>query len=539
MGLVAALPTLPYLLTVVGAGVPRFGLFGDVALLEQATRHAWSGGALLGPYSRFHWHHPGPLFFFVVAPFQRAFAPSSTGLYVGTWLVCAASAAALVTSTRLLARRAHAVAALIVVLAWLAAFGNVSANPWNPLVVTLPLMTFLVSAAMLARGKTAAAPLAAFFGALAAQTHIATVSTVGVCAFAAVASFFVHARRRRGSASAPLLARADRRRLAVAAVITLVVWAPPVVEQLTAEAEGNLTLVAAFFRHPPAPRRPWGDALVDWATATSWLPERLARGTLAREAYLPMVTRWDAMPARATPTAWTIALAHLALLAVSGFAAKRRRDGASLALLAMGALASVVAWSSLRAVVGTSYYYLAFWTTAGGAVGWLGVLSTAASAARSAGLARPRLSARAQRAVAVAALVACAWTTAAQTAWLSRSPAAPMSYPLARDALREAHADLRARLGSERAAVVHVEGAWDVAQAMVLELEKDGVDVRVPRAERWLYAGVRSPDGAPQPLHVWFSTAALPLERARCLDAPATHGEISTYTSPRDLGPCE
>jgi hypothetical protein len=533
MGLVAALPVAPYLLTLLGAGVPRFGLFGDVALLEQATRHAWTGGALLGPYSRFHWHHPGPLFFFLVAPFQRAFAPSSTGLYVGTCFVCAASAAALVASTRLLTQRAHAVAALLAVLAWFAAFGNVSANPWNPLVVTLPLMTFLVGAAMLAQGKAAAAPIAAVFGSLAAQTHIATVSTVVVCSLGALVAFSVHARRRRDPGAGPWLERRARRQLLAAAALALVVWAPPIFEQVTAEGDGNLTLVTAFFRHPPSPRRPWGDALGDWATATSWLPDRVARRSLGQEAYLPMVTRWDAMPARMTATTWAFACARLVLMAIAAVVAVRRRDHASVALVAMGALADVVACSSLRAIVGTSFYYLVFWTTAGSTIGWLGVLSAAACAARDAAIARPRLSTHTPRAVVLAGLVACVATSALQTAWLSRSPGAPMSYPLARDALREVHADLRAELGDDRTAVVHVDGAWDVAQAMVLELEKDGLDVRVPSAERWLYAAVRAPDGAPRPLHVWFSTGALPLPPAlaRCVEPSARRGDIAMFTS--------
>src|SRR5690606_41981929 len=94
-GLLAALPVLPHLVLLLREGVPRFGLFGDFALLEHATRHVWSGDTLLGPYSRFRWNHPGPLFFYLAAPFQAAFGTASTGLYVATCFVNAAAAAAL------------------------------------------------------------------------------------------------------------------------------------------------------------------------------------------------------------------------------------------------------------------------------------------------------------------------------------------------------------------------------------------------------------------------------------------------------------
>src|SRR5262245_61181684 len=110
--LLAVLPILPYLVFVLRHGVPRFALGGDFALLEQATRHVWRGETLVGASSRFRWHHPGPLFFFLVAPFQAVFGEASTGLYVGTCAVNAAAAATLVGTTRAWAGRATALAAL-------------------------------------------------------------------------------------------------------------------------------------------------------------------------------------------------------------------------------------------------------------------------------------------------------------------------------------------------------------------------------------------------------------------------------------------
>ena len=41
---------------------------GDYAGLEIATRYVFTGRTLLGPYSRFMFNHPGPLYFFVIAP---------------------------------------------------------------------------------------------------------------------------------------------------------------------------------------------------------------------------------------------------------------------------------------------------------------------------------------------------------------------------------------------------------------------------------------------------------------------------------------
>src|SRR5712692_3882804 len=37
---------------------------GDIALIESYTIDASGGDLLVGPYSRFGWHHPGPIYFY-------------------------------------------------------------------------------------------------------------------------------------------------------------------------------------------------------------------------------------------------------------------------------------------------------------------------------------------------------------------------------------------------------------------------------------------------------------------------------------------
>src|SRR5258708_25869797 len=47
----------------------NFAQIGDPAVIESYTWMASKGELLLGPYSRFQWHHPGPLYFFWMVPF--------------------------------------------------------------------------------------------------------------------------------------------------------------------------------------------------------------------------------------------------------------------------------------------------------------------------------------------------------------------------------------------------------------------------------------------------------------------------------------
>ena len=73
-GLVAAIVLLPFVAFFVWALVTTIHSGGDVALTEISVRDV--GGAhtpLFGVYSRYGWHHPGPLLFYVLG---RAVPPA-------------------------------------------------------------------------------------------------------------------------------------------------------------------------------------------------------------------------------------------------------------------------------------------------------------------------------------------------------------------------------------------------------------------------------------------------------------------------------
>ncbi|MEZ4263745.1 MAG: hypothetical protein R3B36_31925 [Polyangiaceae bacterium] len=540
LGLLAALPVLPYLAFVLRTGVPRFSLFGDFALLEHATRHVWTGETLLGPYSRFRWNHPGPLFFYVAAPFTSAFGAASTGLYVATCVVNAAAAATIAACARMFAERAHAAAAVVGVLAWFVAFGNVAANPWNPLLVVLPLMAFLVAAAMFARGASGAVYPAIVWGALVAQMHVAAISTVAAAGVLSLGAFVVTTRRRARTAAPdePWLSSDLRRRLVIAAAVLLVLFLPPLVEQITSST-GNFTKIWRFFVHREEPLMRVATALEHWSTATSWLPDRVMNRSLLDEGYIPLAMRWDPVPEGVTKTARTIALLHVVLVTAAAAVAWRRRDRASLALLAFGALADLVAVNALQAVIGTSYHYLVFWTTGASTVAWIGVLSAFFSAGAAAATRSERATRLLSPATIAIGLALGLATTSLQRQWLSTHPVAPASRPAEREALRDAYTALRERLDKDGAtAVIHADGAWDMAHATVLELEKDRVDVRVSEADRWNYYGVRSSDGLAKPLHVYFSTTPLPLAQAGCLELIVRSADISIFGAPAPVPSC-
>lgn len=539
LGLLAMLPVVPYLTFVLRHGVPRFALFGDWAGLEHATRHVWSGDTLVGPTSRFDFSHPGPLFFFVAAPFQALFGPASTGLYVAACIVNAAAAATAVSSARLFARRPHAIATLLVVLAWFTAFGNVAADPWHPLVVALPLLAFLVTVALFARGKTGAVHPAVVFGSFVTQTWVSAASTVVACGLIAVVAFVIGARRRAELASdGRWLQRDEVWRLALGAGLLVLLFVPPIVDQMTSSV-GNLTRLWRFFVHRQAPLAPIGMAAQHWMTATSWLPERLVSRALVGDGLVPIVARPDVLPVAASGVAKVIALSHVSAIVLAGIVALRRRDVASLSLLAFGVLAGAVAISSIQTVVGASRHYLVFWATASSCVAWIGVLSAVFSAAAALASRLPRTSSVLVPVLIVVGLGAAVMTTSFQRWWLARHPVAPGSQPARRGDLQAVDAALKAKLARDGTTpVIHLEGAWDVATAVVLELEKDGADVRISEADRWSFPGGRGGRALEKPLHVWFATPAMPLGIASCLDLVTKSGDIEVHGATTSVSAC-
>jgi hypothetical protein len=516
---VAMLPLVPYFVHLTCHGIERFVLDGDYAALELSTRFVATGRTLVGPYSRFHFNHPGPLWFFLVAPSYALFGGQSTGLLWGACAINAFSAAAIVGTMRLLASRAHALSTLLVVLVWLTAFGNTCVLPWNPLTVGLPLFAYLVFAAFFARGVATCACGMSFFGCLAAQTHLATLPTVVGTGLVSAAAFAIVARRRGG------LTGRDRRRLGWAAALATVAFVPPVLEQVTAPV-GNLTKLARFFLERRGPLGSWRPALSRWAQATTWLPNRALSQAIAYEGIEPRPMASVSMPFSCSSSAVWETLILFAVVLGAMVVAWRRSDRTSRMLLVIGCVASAIGTVTLRAVVGPKFYYLVFWTTAATAVLWLGVASTAAG-----WLSRWKHPARLW-AAALAVVVLVANAAVLQEKWISNSGIVRAPDEAVRDVYRE----LRTLLAQgETTPVVHAEGAWAVSLALLLELVRDGVDVRVVPRDRWVLGRQLPPAyGQRRWLHVWASSDREPLEVRSCRARILASSNVALWGAPAD-----
>ncbi len=248
----------------------------DLALIDLHTRRALAWHQQLGVFDRNQWNHPGPTYFYLLSLAYRALGSGAKALFVGATLLNALAALGCVWVVHRRATPARALwAALwICLLAALLATASPDSitysegplgalvSPWNPMVVVFPLLLLvLLSAAAVDRSPLSLLG-AALVGSFVVQTDVSTLPLAAAVGVAAAATAVVTAvADRRSATRGPARPHAPpdeggwrppapawRGRIWATAGGTLLVllWVPPVVQQVT-DHPGNLTLLYRFF----------------------------------------------------------------------------------------------------------------------------------------------------------------------------------------------------------------------------------------------------------------------------------------------------
>ncbi len=226
--------------------------FGDTAVIGLRTLAASRGHELLGPYSRFGWQHPGPAFFYWAAPFFRLAGMRVGGLAVAAATINLVWAAAGTAAVRRAAGSSAAwiTCAVVVFTAWRFGFGWFQ-NPWNPLLIVLPITAAGLLASAVVAGVRWALPALALTASFAAQNHVGTAPVlIAMLLVALPAAVWQHRR----------VWRQWWRTVAVTAGASVLAWLPPIGEEL-AHSPGNLSQLIDFFREHPGPGHPINEVL--------------------------------------------------------------------------------------------------------------------------------------------------------------------------------------------------------------------------------------------------------------------------------------
>ncbi len=326
---------------------PDAAVDGDSALLELGVRLTWSGENLLGPYSRFRFHHPGPLYFFLMQPVYRLTGESHAGMLATAVLVNLAAVAVLLLVVRgwgpwLLTAACALIGLLLLRLGPAKLF-----SAWNPDLPVLPFAAALFCLAAAVAGRTHYLPAALAVLTLAVQSSLAFAPTSVLLVVAALLCLVLPR----------LVGRTGERGagwkiLVVAAALLGLLWGPVLYQEVTAE-DGNLTRIVSFFSLPHSRHT----LAAGWTAVAPRLTGFLFGGWTPGASISP----------------WLSALLVAGL--IWGFARARRRDPlvASLALFALMGLAAAV-WSASR-IVGEIHDHLVGWVAGVGLVGMIAVIA--------------------------------------------------------------------------------------------------------------------------------------------------------------------
>lgn len=381
--LVGAAVIAPIALTTIAQHAHRWSPIADLAMTELRVRDV--GGRhspLIGLQGRIGetGSHPGPLSFYLLAPVYRLLGSSAFALQVATGVFHAAAAA---TTLWIVHRRKQPLLVIgvgVVLLLLIQGYGlGTLTEPWNPYLPVLWFVAFLAAAWAVVDGDLPMILPCVVAASICAQTHVPYVGVtggIGAVTVAFAVGRLALQRRRRLSAAAPEPDVAvgtirPARWFAAAAVIGLLLWTPPVVDEIVREP-GNFSVIVDYFGDPPEEDLGVRQAAVAvQARLDAW--HLVVLSTAHPGTYVDILTGPGPTAERGGRTlgVWLVA-------AAAAVAMRHRRLLALHGVVAVGGAVAVVAISR---IFGAPWPYLMHWAFSLGALMALSIVWTAGALA--------------------------------------------------------------------------------------------------------------------------------------------------------------
>jgi hypothetical protein len=332
---------------------PAFAPAGDIALIETYTINAANGDLLLGPYSRFGWNHPGPLYFYLQAPFYVMSGYRSAGLSAGALVINLSALGILMWVCMRAAPRgflAIAISGASALFAFLT--GEMLASQWNPHVLVFPTMAIVVVAAAVADGRIRLLPVLAALASFVVQTHLGLGPAAVALSGAATAAVALRVYLLRSSDAAPRLWPI----LSGTVWLLLLLWLLPLAQELSAP-DGNLSRLWMFFGGETRPGQIWRTSFRTWSDMIS--------AVLRWDIHVGWGNRYRPNPG---PVSQFWAIAETVAVAAIAFNAAREKDLFRGVLAAMVLIASGLGLWSITRIEDDIYDHLVFWLAGIGAL---------------------------------------------------------------------------------------------------------------------------------------------------------------------------
>ncbi len=315
----------PVVAVVTMVGRPWYPV-SDLAIIDLQVRDVWTVHTpLTGLWSRPGWSHPGPLSYWLIGVFSGLTGQAAWATRVGGALLGGVAVGSLAWITWRRGLRLMLAAATVTGFVYLATGPWIFRQPWN-LHIPLPFFVlFLFLVVIVAEGGTRHLIMLALVASLIVQTHLGYALIVAVGLAWAVGWVILDARRARR------LPDRWRSTLAISIGASVVVWIPPLVDQLVNQP-GNLEKIAVYFLNGEYARVGLAKAAGIFASEYRFVPPWLG----GPDRQTPFVGF-----AQTTTLAWLLVPA--ALLVLGLLAARSTGSRADLRRLGLAALMAIVA----------------------------------------------------------------------------------------------------------------------------------------------------------------------------------------------------
>jgi hypothetical protein len=349
----ATVLAMPLIVALAALRTPRWYPILDLAQIELRLRDIGSRHTpLVGVAGRIfddsgrQGSHPGPLGLYAIWPAYRLLGRTAWGMLVGAVTV---HVVAIATLLWLAVRRGAqplvlgmGTAAALLVLGY---GGDAVTSPWNPYLVAFWWVVFLIAVWSVLCRDFPVLPVAVVAGSFCVQNH-AEYTALVVVLLALAGSWSVRevVRERKREVHGARTARW----LAVASIVGIVVWLPPLVEELRHDP-GNFSILLDHFGSPP-------EKTIGLLRGTRLLlahmnPWRLVTSAVAGEFSGNFIERGTPVPGALLLAVW----------AASVVVASRRRMRDLLLLDLVLGVVVVVGVLSLARVFGPVWFWIGLW----------------------------------------------------------------------------------------------------------------------------------------------------------------------------------
>ena len=244
-------------LLVINDGLFRFKLIetGDQATILFQVRDAEHFRELLGNYSRWFFHHPGPGFLYILAlgdaVFRRLLHLTPEPMNSAYLTLLLLNVAFLFVSIRVFARHCRSALFLpiaVVLSLWViyvinSTYGPVATtNVWMPHIILFVFLLFAVVCASVATGTVTDLPILVGCGGLLVHGHVAQALFVTVLSGCALLTLYLTSIRQ---SSLAVFLRANRRTMVVSAIL-LAVFLMPLLLDLGLDHPNNVQKIRAY-----------------------------------------------------------------------------------------------------------------------------------------------------------------------------------------------------------------------------------------------------------------------------------------------------